>query len=161
MPKTLFKDPESGRLVEIVRTENGSVQFSLQGGGFVKTMDETEFFRKFSRAELPPFLPATFSCDAFSDELPGYTNKQRWNGWSMPYFPLTSGKALEKLLPDLKFDEAQDAFVYSPEGGDVEAFPSTVIRVFDRDLKVYPIGAGSWCWDQVDEESHRPPRPRG
>lgn len=161
MPKTLFKDPESDRLIEIIKLENSTVHFSLQGGGFVKTMDETEFFRKFSKAELPPFLPATFSCDGFDIEVEGYTNQQRWNGWAMPYFPLASGQALMKELADLRFDEVQDAFVYSPEGSDVETFPSTIIRVLGRDLKVYPIGAGSWCWDHVEQESHRPPQPLG
>lgn len=156
----LYKDPKSGLMVDLMKVENGSVEFSPQGGGFVRTMDEAAFFQRFTESELPAYMPAKFASEAVDFEIQGYSNQRRWNGWAMPHFEMSEARKLAEHFPDLRYDEAHDAFVYEPRDSDQEVFEAVTIRVHDRDLRVYPIGAGSWCWDQVEIEADRPQSPR-
>lgn len=146
----LFAD-ESGHLVEVLWASTDEiVEFSAQGGGFVHKASRTEFEKRFK-----PAAPLAFSLQAVSAEwlpddltLPAYTNGQRWNGWAMPYFPAESAHTLLEHMPDLRYDAAQDAFVsksYDDETED-DVFPAQELVVEGVTVKVYAVGAGSWCW---------------
>lgn len=146
----LFAD-ENGCLVEVLWTSTGDiVEFSAQGGGFVQKAPRAEFEKRFKPAALPAFSLRVVSAEWLPDalKLPAYTNGQRWNGWAMPYFPVEAAHALLEHMPDLRYDDTRDAFVsksYDDEAED-EVYPAQVLVVRGETLKVYAIGAGSWCW---------------
>lgn len=146
----LFTD-EVGRLVEVLWTStDDNVEFSAQGGGFVQKAPRAEFEKRFKPAVLPAFSLRVVSAEWLPDalKLPAYTNGQRWNGWAMPYFPVEAAHALLEHMPDLRYDDTRDAFVsksYDDEAED-EVYPAQVLVVRGETLKVYAIGAGSWCW---------------
>lgn len=142
---------ENGYLVEVLWTSTGDiVEFSAQGGGFVQKAPRAEFEKRFK-----PAAPLAFSLQAVSAEwlpddltLPAYTNGQRWNGWAMPYFPAETAHALLEYMPDLRYDASQDAFVSKSDGGESQGdvFPAQELLVNGKPVKVYAVGAGSWCW---------------
>lgn len=146
----LFAD-EAGRLVEVLWTSTDeTVEFSAQGGGFVHKASRTEFEKRFK-----PAAPLAFSLQAVSAEwlpdnltLPAYTNGQRWNGWAMPYFTAAAAHSLLPHMPDLRYDSARDAFVSKSYEDQFEedVFASETLVIDGHAIKVYPVGAGSWCW---------------
>ncbi len=146
----LFTD-EAGRLVERLWTStDDTVEFSAQGGGFVHKISRTEFEKRFKPATLPSFSLHAVSAEWLPDDLklPAYTNGQRWIGWAMPFFPAEAAHALLEHMPDLRYDTARDAFVskaYDDESED-DVFPAQMLVVEGATVKVYAVGAGSWCW---------------
>lgn len=146
----LFAD-EKGCLVEELWTStNDTVEFSAQGGGFVNKLSRSEFEKRFKPAELPLFSLKAVSAEWLPDDLkvPAYTNGQRWNGWAMPYFPAQSALSLLEHMPDLSYDATQDAFVSksSEDDSEAEVFPAQELVIEGVGVKVYAVGAGSWCW---------------
>ena len=105
-----------------------------------------------------PGLPS-FSCVAISaDWLPkgesveAYSNGQLWNGWAMPYFSIDGVRRLLELMPELKFDSDRDAVVMTAGDGqsEDEVFGGASIVAEGRLIKTYAIGAGYWCWEQLE-----------
>lgn len=146
----LFADA-SGRLVETLWTSTrDTVEFSAQGGGFVHKMARAEFENNFMPAALPGFALKAVSADWLPEGLkvPAYTNGQRWNGWAMPYFTLAAAQSLQPHMPDLRYDNERDAFVSKAYDDDVEeeVFASETLVIDEHAIKVYAVGAGSWCW---------------
>lgn len=142
---------EAGHLVEVLGTSTAdTVEFSAQGGGFVHKASRDEFEKRFKPAALPAFSLQAVSAEWLPDDLklPAYTNGQRWNGWAMPYFPAEAAHALLEHMPDLRYDAAQDAFVSKSYDDETEndVFPAQELVVEGATVKVYAIGAGSWCW---------------
>jgi hypothetical protein len=88
----------------------------------------------------------------------GYTAGRTWNGWACPYFPREVGAQIVAHWtrtgePTLQahYDAATDAFVFADTaaGGAPETFPSETHLVGGRPMTLYPIGNGSWIWDEV------------
>ena len=80
----------------------------------------------------------------------GFTDGQKWNGWECPYFPfevaLQIAKDMSSFSDELVYDISKDAFTYRTED-----YPDCEHDIFSpvliNSMKLYPIGAMSWCWD--------------
>ena len=76
-----------------------------------------------------------------------------WNGWACPYFERAEVERMAAWLPEfddsLVYDEESDAFRTTYDPDLVETFSGTDID----GRRLYPIGAGSWTWIIVDENS--------
>lgn len=81
--------------------------------------------------------------------LPCYHDTRHWNGWGMPQFTLDEGLQLMKLMPSLRYDHGSDAFIHmsNEPGEEPLVVEGRTIDVDGASLRVYPIGAGYWCWD--------------
>jgi len=81
----------------------------------------------------------------------GWTNGRLWNGWEKPHFEFGEANRLLQSRTNLSFryDSAQDAFAAPDGNGEVESWAGRVITPLEREpIKVYPIGTGSWCWEE-------------
>lgn len=101
------------------------------------------------------FTQAMFSTDAFeNDVFEGFTDGSLWNGWACPYFTYEIATRTLQLSEangyQWHYDEGTDMFsvrhVDDPEDFEPDAFGSITIRVGDREITVYAIGAHSWTW---------------
>lgn len=147
----LFAD-SSGRLVQTTDPDADPVEFSPQGGGFVTRMKPDRFRETFKPAKQPAVRKARFTADWLPADMSveGFTNDMRWNGWGMPMFTLEEAQRLIEYMPGLEHDASTDSFVMKSENdepGQHEVFAAQTINVDGQTVKVYAIGAGSWCWD--------------
>jgi hypothetical protein len=165
MSKSLYKDPKTNFYVTIEERTETEVKFAPQGGGFVRKMSAEEFDKTFFKAEFPSYKPEWVMVEGFDKPVVGYCNGQKWNGWAMPYLPKTSADELCKVMSDLRYDAEKDAYIWEPEGGaEPEIFERSIAKVFDREVIVYAVGAGYWCWEIDDQDSDKPgfvARPKG
>lgn len=108
---------------------------------------------------MEKFYKAIAEADWTSDDkkYPCYTTGDTWNGWGTPYFELDVAKKVMKDVNDTrvpndhgKYNKKEDAFIV-PEYDDKEVFTSQIIKCDDKEIKVYAIGAYSWCWDVSEE----------
>jgi hypothetical protein len=149
--RQLFADA-AGCLVETTDPNADPVEFSPQGGGFVYLMKQDRFRETFKAAKTPAIQRARFTADWLPADMSveGFTDGMRWNGWGMPMFPLEEAQRLIPHTSGLRYDAAIDAFIMNdpdndPETGEV--YSGKTITVDGKAIKVYAIGAGSWCWD--------------
>ena len=164
----LFSDAQ-GALFTVHREEAGRVHFSRQGGGFALSVPREEFDRKFRPAKHHGYSAILVGLEGMLDEYGGqqsfaaYSNGALWNGWEMPLFTKESADRLCACMPNVSFDEEQDAFVIAPypgSGDDAITVSAQWIQVDGSSVKVYGIGAGEWTWDQM-EDSAQQDCPRG
>lgn len=143
---TLYK-LANGALFTVIERTVEKVRFTAQGGGLERSLSVAEFDAQFVQTELPPYAPGIATGDWLPDgtSFPCYYNGTRWNGWSMPQFEREVGLRLCEHMPDLRYDEKLDAFFIGDEDGECE-YKAEQISVDGRTIKVYPIGAGFWCW---------------
>jgi hypothetical protein len=127
------------------------------GGGFqhVYPVDDLGCFRVADAQERQRalFRRAKFSLMDSRDLFSGWTNGERWNGWAMPHFELAEAQRLIAWLKNEKaqFDGARDAFVTDSPDGEEELWQGLAVAISDgSSLKVYPVGAGCWCWDEIE-----------
>lgn len=163
--------PEVGRLYtyaggmfEVSGVEGDKVHIAPQGGGFVRTIPVKRFQEHFTACKMPGFSPGMTSAEFLDSDasLPCFTNGARWNGWAMPYFEHATALKLCDMIPGLAYEEATDTFVMSGEDLDEpDVFAAEHIEVNGSNVKVYGIGAGSWCWEaEPAQESEQPAAPR-
>jgi hypothetical protein len=105
---------------------------------------------------------ATFMLDPLGDQtFSGYTDGRLWNGWAVPSFSKEEAERIVNAWHDLgykaDYDEASDVFRFAPmdETGnpdpnladeeEAEHFPSIMFR----NIKLYPVGAGFWIWEEA------------
>ncbi len=152
--RALYKD-EAGYTVEIVDMDTETVTFARQGGGFLHSMARQEFDSKFKPASVPEFQKTWVTSDWFPDgmKLQAYSQGLRWNGWVMPWFELDAAKTLLEHIPELRWNADGDLFKLVG-GEDHEIWSGKDVQVGDQTLRLYPIGAGSWCWDGVHKDSN-------
>lgn len=143
----LYKD-ETGYTVETSAVDTENVAFARQGGGFVVTMPRKEFEAKFKPASVPEFNLIGVKADWLPDDLKlyAYSQGRRWNGWAMPWFELAAAKELLQYINELRWNAEPDEFRLTP-GEPEDAWKGEDVQVGNRTLHLYPIGAGSWCWD--------------
>jgi len=145
------------------------VKFFPQGGGFQQSMPADTFhsrFRKVEQEELDAIMwhPAEFDIDgAYEDRpAPGYQLGYRWNGWAQPAFEREGVERVAEIMnagpSHLTFDEDRDV-VMIDLGDEVdddcryEEYEGFDIIVQGGETKhVYAVGAGSWCWDDVEPD---------
>lgn len=135
------------------RTET-TVKFYSESGGFEKTGPAEKFEEDF-RAVDPAVdvlrWRRAYLCFEDGPLIPGFSDGRRWNGWAMPAF---TKETLDAVLPSLgaddfaiTYDPTLDAYRYPDDDNEPET--STTIEVDGHSVKVYMLGAGSWCWDEV------------
>ncbi len=144
----LYKD-ETGYTVEINAIDTENVTFARQGGGFVVTLPRTEFEAKYKLTQVPEFNLIRVKAEWLPDdlELYAYSQEMRWNGWAMPWFELAAAKTLLDYIPELRWNAELDEFRLRP-GEPEDAWTGGNVQIGNRTLHLYPIGAGSWCWEQ-------------
>lgn len=146
----------NGILMTVVGELTDPVRLVPQGGGFSGTMPLAKFKEHFKPVQGKlPFKAARFDADWLPNDflLEGYTDGRRWNGWAMPYLRLDQAQRLLAHMPDLRYDAGRDAFIqtiaeYDPPDNE-DVFEACWISVDGHAIKVYAIGAGSWCWDMT------------
>jgi len=88
------------------------------------------------------------------DIIEGWTRGERWNGWAMPCF---SDEQLPALLKSFNVEGVMTLKQSECYNYVVTIFhDSDITEVIEYDssscIRLWPIGAGSWCWDEVTEE---------
>lgn len=90
------------------------------------------------------------------DVVEGYTNGDNWNGWATPVFTFENAKKVIGMIEhnshDSRYDEKSDSFLVTFEEGsnEVETFEGMDIVVDGETVKVYPLGAYSWVWEELE-----------
>lgn len=92
---------------------------------------------------------AKFSIESFgSQTFDGYTLDETWNGWVCPYFTYEEAlkivEAQKNASGEAWYEKETDQFVFVFQE-ESETFSSVKIE----NLKLYPVGSGSWIWDEV------------
>lgn len=152
--------PEGAVTVSEV-TEDGIVRFNPMHGGWncsLATSDFHKAFRRVSNDEMaaPGYRAGLFDIeDYFQPPLPGYTQGFLWNGWAVPCFEFDQVTRINEVLGDLTYDKDKDAFLFYGDYPDEEpeAFTGQDIVVDGETKRVYPVGAGFWCWSQEPDAS--------
>lgn len=154
--RKLFADANGYRITVHEVTE-ATVKFAPQGGGFQHEMKREAFEATFKEISIPPYKAAKFTADWFPEnfKVEGYTNGLKWDGWEIPYFTKQEGLKLLEHLPSLKYDKSADAFINTLEDAGPDDLPTLfpaeiLLEVSGKEVKVYGIGASSWCWDLAD-----------
>jgi hypothetical protein len=93
---------------------------------------------------------AKFAMDSFGDEVfDAFTQGETWNGWARPYFTFEQAQGILKAHCSQGrkawYDEECDAFAFEFNEGEVDKFPAEAVE----GLKLYPIGAGCWIWEEA------------
>jgi hypothetical protein len=104
-----------------------------------------------------------FTLSGIIVELEGFTKGETWNGWACPLF--THSQALRLVeawnVPNeqlenmgrgsARYDAESDCFLFEIEG-EVDRFEAEIIE----GVKLYPIGAHGWCWEQSHPSEEYP-----
>jgi len=125
------------------------------GGGFqlaVPAQDEPRF-RVVAEGEKGAalFRRGRFTLADSEASFEGWSNGELWNGWEMPRFELAVCREILKSLGDdqARFDQVADACV-TVSNEEEETWPAEQITITDGSrIKVYPLGAGSWIWEEA------------
>jgi len=102
-----------------------------------------------------------FYLDADPDtSYQGYTAGQTWNGFACPYFELQVAQEVAQAYVEMhaegpgrprkvEYDPENDCFrFYEPAYDDWEEVSALIVG----EKKLYPIGAFSWAWHEVNSE---------
>jgi hypothetical protein len=91
----------------------------------------------------------------------GYTAGHTWNGWARPYFTREVGDQIvaDWIAPGAPtlhahYDADTDTFFFADDSAwpmEPETFPGETHLVDGRPMTLYPIGNGSWIWDEIRE----------
>lgn len=81
----------------------------------------------------------------------GYTDGGTWNRWERPGFTFEVASQIAKDFREdgatVDYDQARDCFVFK-----TDEYPDEDDELFEPRIvdgqKLYPIGAGSWCWER-------------
>jgi hypothetical protein len=98
------------------------------------------------------FRRGRFALAESEEAFDGWTDGRCWNGWEMPRFEKVEAERLVGWLADKRgrFDAERDAFVTVSQDGEGEVWAAEVVTVSDGSaMKVYPVGAGAWIWDEL------------
>jgi hypothetical protein len=163
-PPGIYAD-EDGFLVEVLAEQGGdAVECSPQGGGLVQRVPRALFEKRFRLASQSKFRRVSVSGDWMGvvQALPAYADGRRWNGFTLPHFLLQDAVRICESFPGLRYDGEEDCFFFrnsdAPIADDPAGEPApeeridpVVLEVHGEHLRTYPIGAGSWCWFEVDD----------
>src|SRR5262249_26839777 len=81
----------------------------------------------------------------------GWSDGQLWNGWEKPRFEFAVCREILRWMGDerARFEDAADAFVTVADE-EQERWSAEEITISDGSrMKVYPLGAGSWIWEEA------------
>jgi hypothetical protein len=105
-----------------------------------------------------PYTNAVFTIEAIASYFHGYTEGTSWHGSARPLYPFEEAQRLLALnnatdfCGHLRYDPDQDAFLFHEFGLDHPEPPVAYFAVISHGQKLYPIGAGSWCWEDVSQK---------
>lgn len=107
-------------------------------------------------------MQTTFTKSKFEiDDTPqfeGYTAGHSWNGWDCPYFTKEVANQIAEFMENdnnmhfyyqENFDRYIILFTHDTVVEEPEVYEGTTITVDGEEIKVYPLGNGSWCWTDV------------
>jgi hypothetical protein len=105
------------------------------------------------------FYSTRFCLDALNADFDGYANGTTWNGWACPYFSRDVAEAVLEASTangyQWLYDGDRDTYVVrsidDPDGYEPEQFPGQTVEINGKEVKVYPIGAYSWIWEECEE----------
>lgn len=149
--------PEGALVVDGV-APSGDLLVHPLGGGLQLFVPFAELRRFALASELertPIFHPALFEIEGTDEQFDGWTDGRVWNGWAMPYFEFTEAeKVIGKMAADTgRYDADLDAFVTGTSDDEEETWSAEIIALPDGGaVKAYPVGAGSWIWEECDKE---------
>lgn len=95
----------------------------------------------------------SFDCAPEGTSIPAYVNDKRWNGWLMPHFPESSMPLVMAVCGDVSYDAQRDVYAVRSDEAPEDAFEvpaETITTAEGLEVKVYPVGAGSWTWESAD-----------
>jgi len=113
----------------------------------------------FNALAMQTMTQRNFQIDCLGETIiTGYDSGDTWNGWKCPLFSFEQGQMLvdewKKLGWTSHYDEEADAFVFSVnqdfETGESDEF-DTFASIVREGISLYPIGSGSWMWEEEDE----------
>ena len=102
--------------------------------------------------------PAVFQIDAIESYFHGVTQDQHWNGFACPLFSFEEAQRLMALnnhtdfCGQIVYDAEQDAFLFHELGIESGERPDAYKAVLIDGQKFYPVGAFSWCWQDVSDD---------
>lgn len=160
-------DPHAPQIV--VSNVTTMVAIYPQGGGFQRIVPLETFEQDFAEIpreqQTPPFYPGA-ACLDDGQSYPCFLNGTYWNGWACPMFTedVAHQIAADINAPpetDLRlgFNPEKDAFIEQVDGCPEEewiAYAAETIEVAGQSIKVYPVGNGSWCWDESEPAPAEP-----
>ena len=100
-----------------------------------------------------------FSIDICDEYYEGYHNPNfRWNGWAVPYFTKEVADIIKNNMSsddlEITYDKEKDQYVaiFNNNIEEKEVYEKEIIDMPEGKIEVYPIGAGSWIWDDYSLE---------
>jgi hypothetical protein len=78
-----------------------------------------------------------------------WTFDETWNEWAVPHFEKSEVDKVAKIH-NCTYNPKKDSYEFV-QGKEVEEFEGIKIQTLDGPKKVYPIGAGSWVWDEIEQ----------
>jgi len=143
----------SGALVADGYDSRGCLLAHPQGGGlqFIIAPSKAARLRVVPEYErlTTAWRRATFEIDGMDGRFDGWTDGQRWNGWAMPAFEFAVAQEVAKTFEG-RYDKGRDAFITRSQDDEEEVWPAQeVVVLAGAALRLYPIGAGAWIWDDV------------
>jgi hypothetical protein len=145
----------AGALVVNGYGENGELLAYPKGGGpefRIPAADIARFSIVDQFEQVPIYRKSHFLIDGVEGEFAGWWDGECWNGWAKPRFEFAEA---EKVVAALgrgaeRYDPVDDAFITAITDEE-ETWESETITLPDGGtIKVYPVGAGSWIWDETE-----------
>ena len=107
------------------------------------------------------FYKARFALEDWFGPFDGWTTDKRWNGWACPYFEFDTAMRMVDVWNQLAFDDCEaymaqydenrDEFCFADGGFEEwDRYSPRTIEAEGRRIKVYPIGAYCWTWEDWD-----------
>lgn len=100
-----------------------------------------------------------FVIEGFDGVFEGYTNGERWNGWSCPRFPKeVADKVVDMFNRGVNckawYDEENDEYIFTQNHDNIEdeKYDSQLIEIDGKEIKVYAIGAWGWVWEDYTQD---------
>lgn len=140
--------------MEATKADGGRVTFWVRGSSYRMTVSSSAFGASFSVHNAEDALSAGSFRGSWLPSgvrLKGYSSHLVWNGWACPHFTREEGLRLTGLMGgQLSFNEASDSFIDSPGGlGGHTQYEGQDWEVEGRQVRLYAIGAGAWCWKRI------------
>lgn len=149
---------------------DGSIVAHSRGGGFEHTFSPGRIASHdfivvpLQMLRNPTWYYAEFFAEWMDAAFNGWTTGQRWNGWGTPHFEyheaIRYARATESHggSSPTRYDREKNAFVTNmDEWEEVDAAMTIVVPRRGR-IEVYPIGSGSWTWEERETTEYQEPR---
>ncbi|HOX58189.1 MAG TPA: hypothetical protein PLC99_14990 [Verrucomicrobiota bacterium] len=145
----------TGALVVDGQDAAGNLLAHPLGGGFQLTIPVSDLGRfrvvPVEDQQARVYRAGVFCLEGEDSQFQGWTKGELWNGWATPCFELEVAHKVAAMVPGSRLDSARDAFVTRNQEEELWQGQS-IVTTDGRLLKVYPIGACAWCWDECPNQ---------